>query len=407
MAREIGKLVPVTLNKIKQKGMYPDGGNLYLQVTDAGVKSWIFRYMIDGKSRSMGLGPLNALSLADARMLAAECRKQLSQGIDPLAARRAEQAKVKLLYLRNITFKQCAEAYIEAHKSGWRNAKHASQWTNTLTTYAYPTIGGLMVQDVDVGLVLKVLEPIWKTKTETADRLRGRIEAILDWASSREYRTGDNPARWRGKLQNLLPARSKIQQVKHHPALPYDDISEFVAALELQEGLAAEALKMVILTATRTSETINAKWDEFDLKNKLWVIPANRIKTGKEHRVPLSESVLKILKELHEKRINDHVFPSRNGKSLSNMAMLVLLRRMKRDDITVHGFRSTFRDWAAEQTNYAREVAEAALSHAVGNAVEAAYRRGDLFEKRRKLMNEWARYCYQPKTAGKVIKMRA
>lgn len=406
MARQLGRLSAVKVSKVKEKGMYPDGGNLYLQVTSTGAKSWIFRYMIDGTARSMGLGPLNALSLADARLYAGECRKMLSQGIDPLEARKKEKAEARLFDAKRRTFKQCAEAYIESHNAGWRNKKHKDQWTNTLTTYAYPVLENLSVQDVDVSLVLKVLEPIWKTKPETANRVRRRIEAILDWATSKEHRIGDNPARWRGRMENLLPPRLDIQKVRHHPALPYTEIGDFVRKLREQQALAAIALELVILTASRTSEVINAEWREFDLKNKLWVVPAERIKSGRIHRVPLSDQAVKILKKLYEAKTGDFVFPGKKNKPLSNMAMLALLKRMKRDDITVHGFRSTFRDWAAEQTHYAREVAEQALSHAIDNKTEAAYRRGDLLDKRRQMMNAWARYCYQPNAKGKILKLK-
>jgi integrase len=284
--------------------------------------------MINGKAKNTGLGALNAVSLAEAREKAANCRKLIASGIDPLMAKKAEKQKTKLEEARSMTFEQCATAYIETHKAGWKNAKHATQWTNTLTTYAFPVFGKLPVQDVDVTLVMKALEEIWKTRTETATRVRGRIESVLDWATSREYRTGENPARWRGKLENLLPARSKIQKVVHHPALPYADISDFMAELEKKEGLAALALMLTILTTTRTSEALNAKWNEFDLKKGIWIIPAERVKTGKEHRIPLSEPALKILKKLHEVKINDYVFSSNKEKPLSNTSMLMLLRRM-------------------------------------------------------------------------------
>ena len=390
----------------KRKGYYADGNNLYLQVTDGGAKTWIFRFMLNGKPREMGLGGVNSVTLAEARNKAADCRKLIASGIDPLTAKKVDTQKKKLDDARSMSFEQCATAYIDAHRAGWKNAKHAQQWTNTLKTYAFPILGDLPVQDIDVALVLKVIEPIWQTKNETADRVRSRIENIIDFATSREYRTGDNPARWRGRLQNLLPAPSKIQKAKHHPALPYTDISDFMAELTNKDGLGALALELTILTATRTSETLNAKWSEFDLQKAIWVIPADRIKAGREHRIPLSDPALKILKNLNESKINDFVFPSKKDKPLSNMAMMMLLRRMGRDDFVVHGFRSTFRDWAAEQTNYAREVAEAALSHAVGDKVEAAYRRGDLFDKRRQLMNEWARYCYMQKGECEVLKIR-
>lgn len=404
----MGKITAVTVLKIKDKGCYPDGDNLYLQVGATGTKSWLFRYMLNGKAKNMGLGSANAISLAEARDKAAEARKLLASGIDPQADKKARIEQAKLEAAKEMTFEQCATAYITAHKDGWKNAKHIWQWENTLERFVYPIFGKLPVQDVDVGLVMKVLEPIWKTKTETATRVRGRIERVLDWANSREYRSGENPARWRGKLENLLPAPSKIRKVCHQPALPYHKIADFIEQIKQIDSLPSLALQLTILTATRTGETLNAKWQEIDLKNCVWVIPAERMKMGKEHRVPLTAPALKILKKLHEAQINDFVFPSNKGKPLSNMAMMMMVRRMGRDDFVVHGFRSTFRDWCAEQTNYPREIAEAALAHAVGDKVEAAYRRSDLFEKRRQLMNEWARYCETPRVAegDKVVKLR-
>jgi integrase len=305
---------------------------------------------------------------------------------------------------KGMTFRACAERYIEAHKAGWRNPKHALQWMSTLASYAYPVFGDLPVKAIDVGLVMKAVEPIWATKTETASRLRGRIESVLDWAAARGYRHGDNPARWRGHLDKLLPKRAKMQRVQHHPALAYDEVGAFMDALRSQGGIAARALAFCILTATRTSETLNARWDEIDLAAKLWVIPAGRIKAGKEHRVPLSAPALAILRQLAETRSGEFVFPGgKGGKPLSNMALLALLKRMERSDLTVHGFRSAFRDWAAERTHYPREVAEMALAHAIGDKVEAAYRQGDLFEKRRRLMEEWARFCASPRHSRDVV----
>lgn len=407
MARQVNKLSAVNIPRIREVGLHADGGGLCLRVTKGGGKFWIFRFMLHGKAREMGLGAVHALTLADARTKAVECRRLLANGIDPIEARDAQQANLRVTAAKAKTFKQCAKSYIDAHEALWGNAKHKWQWENTLERFAYPAFGDVPVQDVDVTLVLKALEPIWKTTNETASRLRGRIESILDWAQAREYRTGDNPARWRGRLENLLPAPSKIQKVKHHPALPYAQVAGFLVSLSGQQSLAAVALQLTILTATRTNEVLKAKWSEFDFKSKVWIIPAERMKMKKEHRVPLSEPVLKLLKPLEEHATGEFVFPGHRGKPLSNMAMLMLLRRMGHNDITVHGFRSSFRDWCAEQTNYAREVAEAALAHAVGDRVEAAYRRSDLLDKRRLLMNEWARYCMQPK-AGKanVLKIR-
>ena len=422
MARNIGKLSAISVSRLRDKGLHSDGGGLYLRVTDGatdkGGKFWAFRFMRYGKAREMGLGALNAMSLADARLRAAECRKILAEGSDPITARDAVQSQERLASAREQTFRQCAESYIEAHKAGWRNAKHIWQWDNTLTNHVYPVFGDLPVQEVDLAMVLKVLEPIWKTKTETAARIRGRIEVILDWATAREYRKGENPARWKGHLENLLPSRAKVQRVTHRPALPYEKIGDFVTLLKEQGGIAAQAMAFTILTAARTSEVIGARWDEVDMQKGIWIIPANRIKAGREHRVALSVSALQILQARREaieeekkkagktekptERKIDWIFTGlKRGNPLSNVAMLALLKRMNRTDITVHGFRSTFRDWCAEQTNFPREVAEAALAHAVGDKVEAAYRRSDLFDKRRLMMDAWARYCTTPSAKDK------
>jgi integrase len=405
MARGIGKLVAVTLPKLTKPGMYGDGGGLYLQVTASGAKSWIFRFMLHGRAREMGLGPLHTVSLAEAREKARDQRKLLLDGTDPIAAREAKRAEARIAAANTMSFQECAERYIDANKAGWRNAKHAAQWPATLETYAYPVLGALSVQAIDVGLVMKVLEPVWQAKAETASRVRGRMEAVLDWATARGYRQGDNPARWRGHLDKLLPARAKIQRVEHHPALPYSGMGAFMADLRGQEGIAARALEFLILTAARTGEVIGARWDEFDLAEKLWTIPAERMKAGREHRVPLSSRTLAILDELGALRAygGEWVFPGgRPGRPLSNMAMLKVLRRMGRGGLTAHGFRSSFRDWAAERTNFPRDVAEMALAHAVGDKVEAAYRRGDLFQKRRALMDTWAKHA-QPKTGSATV----
>jgi integrase len=352
----------------------------------------------------MGLGSLHAIGLADARKRAAACRQMRLDGTDPIAVKKAGKLKAKLEAARAMTFRQCAETYIEAHKAGWQNAKHAAQWSSTLKTYAYPIFGALPVQVVDVGLIAKVLEPIWKAKTETASRLRGRIERVLDWAAVRGYRQGDNPARWRGHLDQLLPARSRVQKVQHHAALPYAEVGQFMADLREQESTSALALEFLILTATRTAEVIGATWSEVDLDAAVWTIPAERMKAKKEHRVPLSKPALAILKRLHKHRAGEFVFMgAKPERPLSNMALLMLLERLGRSDLTVHGFRSTFRDWAAERTNFPREVAEHALAHSLPDKVEAAYRRGDLFEKRRHLMEAWARYCGTVETKSTAV----
>ena len=399
MARAIGRLTALKVEKAKEPGMYPDGGGLYLRITPAGTKNWVLRFMLDRRPRWMGLGPFALYGLQEARAKALDARRKRHEGIDPIEARRAERAQQRLDTAKAITFKQCAEAYINAHRAGWRDGKHAGQWGATLSTYAYPVIGGLSVQAVDTGLVLKVLEPIWATKPQTASRLRGRLENILDFAKVRGYRSGENPARWRGHLAKLLPACSKIRQVKHHSALPYSELPDFLFALRGQNSIAARALEFTILAAARTGESIGATWGEISWTDKVWTIPGTRMKGGKEHRVPLSDRALTILREMRSANDIPNAFEQfifsggKPGRPLSNMALLMLLRRMGRADLTVHGFRSSFRDWAAERTNFPSEVAEMALAHAVGNKVEAAYRRGDLFEKRRRLMQQWATFC--------------
>jgi integrase len=408
MARRLNRLTAVEVRGIGQKGMYHDGGGLYLQVSTSGTKSWIFRFTLDGRAREMGLGPVHAIPLADVRKRAAECRRMRLDGIDPIEARSEHRSWKKLEAARAMTFDTCAAAYIEAHNASWGNAKHREQWRNTLSSYAGPVFGSLPVQSIDVGLVMKALEPIWHTKPETASRLRGRIEAVLDWATVRSYRKGENPARWRGHLDKFLPARAKIQKVQHHPALPYHEMADFIAALREQEGIAARALEFLILTAARTGEIIGAQWDEVDLDGKIWVVPGARMKAGREHRVPLSAPALAILKQMKEIRESDFVFPGgKKNQPLSNMAMLALLKRMGRDDLTAHGFRSTFRAWAAERTNFPREVVEMALAHTIESKVEAAYRRGDLFQKRRQLMEAWARFCTTNRSRTEVVLISA
>jgi integrase len=383
----------------RKKGRYADGGGLYLQVSDKGAKSWLFRFMQDGKARQMGLGAVHTVSLAEARDAALKCRKLLHEGADPIEERKRARVSRRHKDASAKTFKECAEAYIKSHSAGWRNAKHAAQWSSTLETYAYPEVGALPVQDVDTTLVMNILDPIWRTKTETASRLRGRIEVILDWASTRNYRKGENPARWNGHLANLLPAKSKIKKVKHHAALPYDEIGQFMIQLAERNSVSARGLEFLILTAARPGEVLGATWAEVDLAKAVWTLPADRMKADKEHRVPLSESVLDVLRKMQAAAVSQFVFPGgQRDKPLSNMAFLQLLKRMGKGDLTAHGFRSTFRDWAAEQTTQPREVAELALAHSIGDKVEAAYRRGDLFEKRRQLTK-------QKKTASSYLRI--
>jgi integrase len=406
LGRTTKPLPPNALDKIKVPGLHSDGGGLYLQIAPSGARSWVFRFMLNGRRRDMGLGKAGDrdVTLAIARQKATEARRLVGDGKDPIAIRDAARSAEAAERAKSVTFKDAAGLFIEANKAGWRNDKHSAQWTATLEAYAYPTLGKLPVAAVEVGHVLKIVEPIWAQKPETARRLRGRIEAVLDWATARGFRRGDNPARWRGHLENLLPKYQKVAKVRHHAALPYTEVGAFVAELQKQEGVAARALEFLILTATRTAETMGARWSEIDLEKTEWTIPKNRIKAGKEHRVPLCPRALAILNEMKELKTGVFVFPGRKAnRSLSNNAFLALLGRMGRKGLTAHGFRSTFRDWAAEQTNYPRDVAEMALAHAIGDKVEAAYRRGDLYAKRARMMADWAKHCTKVAKVGNVV----
>ena len=391
-------------------GAHADGGNLYLRVADAGAGKWTLRYTVGGKSREMGLGPYDAdgeagLTLAQAREAAEEPRATLRAGLDPIAERDRKAAEAKAeadriaaqAEAKRRTFADVATLYTAAHSAGWRNAKHRAQWTSTLATYAEPHIGTMPVDEIGTDHVLAILNQIWTAKPETASRVRGRIEAVIDYAMARGWRDTANPARWRGHLANLLPSRSKVRRVKHHAALPWQDIGGFMGTLRKQGGTAARALEFAILTATRTGETLGARWSEIDMGAAVWMVPGERMKAGREHRVPLSDAALAVLATMAPLRPEEgdgYVFPgAAEGKPLSSMAMLMLLRRMKRSDLTAHGFRSTFRDWTEEATSTPHAVAEAALAHTIGDKVEAAYRRGDLFAKRAHLMAEWASYC--------------
>jgi integrase len=403
----IGKLTTVQVRQAKRRGLYGDGGGLFLQVSETGAKSWVFRFKEAGRLRVMGLGPIHTVSLAEARDHALECRKLRLGGRDPIAERKTAHAAARLDAAKAISFKECAEAYMAAHKAAWRNAKHGAQWEATLATYAYPAFGSLSVQAIDVGLVMKAIEPIWNEKTETASRLRGRIEAVIDWATARGHRKGENPARWRGHLENLLPKKSRVHRVQHHPALPYPEIGAFMADLRAMKGVPARALEFAVLTAARTGEVIGARWGEINIAERLWTIPAERMKAGREHRVPLSNAAMAIVDAMVKIRQHDFVFPSnRAGRAISGIGCSSVLKRM-RDDLTVHGFRSSFRDWAAESTSFPTEVAEMALAHTVADKVEAAYRRGDLVDKRRQLAEAWARFCAAPAIAGSVVPIRA
>jgi integrase len=392
MAKTTNRLTAVGIRNLKDKGLHADGGGLYLRITDSGTKAWIFRFARDGRTRDMGLGTSAEISLASAREIAEQCRKLLKQGADPIETRK-KTSIAQNRSVNSVVFRDAVERYISAHESSWKNAKHRQQWRNTLATYAIPIIGNMDVAEIATEDVLRVLEPIWRTKPETAVRVRGRIENVLDWCRARKLRDGANPALWRGHLKHLLPARKKKGTVRHHPAMPWQELPAFMAALRTNSAMSARALEFTILTAARTSEAILTTPSEFDLAEGVWHVPATRMKASVDHRVPLSERARTVIAGLPQVEGTAYVFASaRRGRPLSNMAMLELLRGL-RPGLTVHGFRSTFRDWAAEQTDFPSEVAEMALAHTIENEVERAYRRGDLFQKRRNLMDAWAAYC--------------
>jgi len=385
-----------------EAGATADADGLYLKITPTGNASWQYRYQINGKRRSMGLGACSQVTLADARTKAADARRQVKSGIDPLDAQSAETIAEKA---RLITFREIAKQYIDDHRAGWRNAKHAQQWENTLIAYAYPTIGDKPPGQITTADVLAILKPIWTDKAETASRVRNRIELVIDAARAQGLSDASNPATWRGHLDKLLQKRTKASK-GHHAAMDYNDLPAFFGRLKNErDSLSSQALQLTILTAVRTSEALLADWQEFDLSAKLWTIPAERMKAEKAHRVPLSDAAMDLIESQPDRK--GYIFPgAKIGKPLSNMAMVMVLRKIGHPDLTVHGFRSTFRDWAAEETHYPNIVAEQALAHSVGNAVEAAYRRGDLLEKRRALMNDWATYC-TAKPAANVVPIRS
>ena len=405
--RQLNRLSAKTVTLKKQPGLYCDGGGLYLQVTSSASKTWIFRFRSPHtqKLRDMGLGPLHSVGLPEARDKAAAQRTALLNGLDPIEAREQESHRKAVEAAKAVTFSQCAASYIEAHRPRWRNEKHCYQWQQTIKSYCEPVIGSLPVQNVDTGSVLKVLEPIWVSKAETANRLRGRIESVLDWAKVRGYRSGENPARWKGHLNQLLPTLSRKDRVTHYRALPFSDVAGLILKLRALPSAAARCLEFTILTAARTNEAIKARPEEFDLPNATWTIPSSRMKAKREHRVPLSPRAVEIVRGYLNLK-NEYLFPgAHSGKAISNMTMLHMLQRMGLD-VTVHGFRSSFRDWASERTGFPHEVCEMALAHTISNAAEAAYRRGDLFEKRRKLMEAWADFIDTPALQGVVIPMK-
>lgn len=407
MPKKARELSALEVGRLKTPGLFAVGGvpGLQLQVSPTGARTWVLRVMVAGKRRDMGLGSYPAVPLALAREKAREARGAIEQGTDPIAERAAARSVLAAQRGAQITFEKAARQFITAKSPEWKNVKHGQQWTNTLETYAFPTVGELQVCDITLTHILKILEPIWATKTETATRLRGRLEQVLDWATVRGYRHGDNPARWRGHLDKLLAKPEKVTKVEHHPALLIDAMGGFTRDLRQRHGITARALEVLVLTAARSGEIRGATWTEIDLDAATWTIPAERMKAGKEHRVPLSGRVLEILRALPRLAGNDLVFPAPRGGVLSDMSLTAVTRRMQVEAVP-HGFRSTFRDWAAERTNYPRDVAEMALAHTIGDKVEAAYRRGDLFDKRRRMMEEWAKFCDTITPVGNVVPIK-
>jgi integrase len=391
------------VNGLKQRGFYCDGGGLHLQVAKGGSKSWVFRFTQGGRTRDMGLGSIHTVTLAEAREIAREKRKLLLAAIDPIEARKQERQAKQLEAAKSIAFDECRDRYFAGNNDAWRSAKHRRDWHTSLVTHATPVLGSISVAAIDTQLVLKALEPIWKTKTVTAGRVRGRIETILNWAKTHGYRTGENPAQWAGHLENILPRHSKLRQVQHYAAVPWPEIAAFMGDLGKRKERGAAALAFTILTAARAGEAMGARWPEIDLTTRTWIIPGHRMKAGREHRVPLSAPALKILNALP--RRGEIVFASELGKPLRGRVMSDVMRRMGYDQ-TVHGFRSAFRDWAFERSSFPRDVVEAALAHLLRDQTEAAYRRGDALEKRRRLMEAWGAFCMQPAT-GKVVFMGA
>lgn len=403
MVRAVNKLSNLRIKAIKKAGRYSDGDGLYFYVSKSGNRSWVFRYRdrVTGKLRDRGLGPARDVTLEQARNSARVARGELRAGVDPIDARKEQRTEARRQRLQAVTFGQCTDRYIESHRAAWRSEKHAHQWRSTLDTYAVALLA-TPVADIDGASVIEALEPIWTTKTETATRVRQRIEAVLDWATARQYRRGDNPARWRGHLDHLLPKPNKLKGVQPRAALPYLDAPAFFETLRAQPGMAPIALQLQILTATRPGEVVGSQWGEFDLDNLTWTIPGDRMKAGKPHRIPLAPEAAELLKRIP--RAGKFVFPGVRGNCMTTAAPLKVLKVL-RPGMTAHGFRSTFRDWAADMTAFPREVAEQALAHSLPDKTEAAYRRTDLFQKRALLMAEWSRYCYSPKATASISRL--
>ena len=407
MPKVAKELKAVEVKRLIKPGLHAVGGvsGLHLQVSKTGARSSVLRTIVGAKRKDVGLGGYPDVPLVQAREKARAAKELIQQGIDPVANRKAVRMALIAAQATNKTFDECAEQFLIKKTTEFSNPKHADQWRNTLATYASPVIGKLAVDAVELPHILKILEPLWQEKTETATRLRGRIEAVLAYATVSKYRSGDNPARWQGNLDAVLPKPGKLKKVKHHKAIPWQEIGPFVQSLRERKGTGAKALEFTILTAARSGEVRGAKWDEIDLANKTWTIPADRMKTSKEHMVPLCDDALSILASLPRFAGNELVFPGARGGILSDVGLTKPIRAIG-SDATVHGFRSTFRDWCAESTSYPNEVAEMALAHTVSSAVERAYRRGNLLAKRARLMRDWCRYINSPVSSGEVVGIR-
>jgi integrase len=404
----INRLTVKQVEKIKVAGDYCDGGGLYLQVSGKSAKSWIFRFSLRGRAREMGLGSVSRITLAEVRDERDKYNRLLRDHIDPIEHRKRQRTEAALAEAATITFKEAAAAYCTAHRAGWKSFKHAAQWASSLGTYAEPVIGNLAVRDINTGHIHRMLEPIWSVMPDTASRVRGRIESVLDWARVKGYRDGENPARWRGNLDHLLPKPSKVRKVEHYAALPYVELPAFMEKLRRREGSAAHALEFIILTAARLTEARNATLQEIDPANKVWTVPGERMKGGKEHRVPLRKRAL----ELAAMGSDQHLFPSPYfpDKAISEARLRELLRQLGHGNITIHGFRSTFKDWARDRTRFDNYVVEAALAHLSGDKVERAYARSDVMEKRQQLMEAWAKFCESPPAAAvadRVVPLRS
>ena len=393
MPRKAAELPPLSINRLKEPGLWAVGGvaGLYLHVNARGARSWILRVVVGDKRRDMGLGGYPDIGVADARQKAREARLKIEQGVDPILLRKQAKSELMALQATDKTFEQAAGEYIKIHADSWSNDKHRKQWESTLAAYAFPVVGKLSLRHIRQEHILKILEPIWTTKTETATRVRGRMESILDWAKVKGLRSGENPAAWKGHLDHMLPAPTRLKKIEHLTAVPVREMPGFMVKLRQAAGIAAQALEFLILTAARSGEVRGITWEEVSLDDALWIVPAERMKMKREHRVPLSDRAVAILKSQPRIDENPLVFPAPRGSQMSDATMSAVLKRMG-VHATVHGFRSSFRDWCGDYTNYPRDLAEQCLAHGADDPVEAAYRRGDALERRREIMNEWSKF---------------